>query len=167
MKAPEFSRVIRAHEVGQRREQAIDAEAGERAALADRFRLLTLDRLTATLAATREAAGIRIAGSIAASGTQPCVASGEPVPFAIAEPLALLLTEAVPGGEDIELGEADLEVEQLSGDEIDLGEIAAQALALALDPWPRAAGVAVPGVIDEDAAKRLANPFSVLKGGKA
>ena len=166
MNAPEFSRIVRAHEVGLRREQAIEADAAERTALATRFSLLTLDRLTATLAAAREATGIRITGSFAASGAQPCVTSGDPVPFSIAEPVALLLTDAVPGGEDVELAESDLDVEPLTGDEIDFGEIAAQALALALDPWPRAPGASAPGVIDEDAARRLANPFSVLKGGR-
>lgn len=160
---PEFSRPFRAHEVGGIvRQQMIEAEAPERDALAKRFDLLTLDRLTAALELKRDAAGIRVTGQIHASGTQPCVATSEPVPFLITENVALLLTDAKPDGEDIELADADLHSEPLVGDVIDLGEVAAQALALALDPYPRSTAAA-PGVISEDEARIASSPFSVLR----
>jgi len=96
------------------------------------------------------------------AGTQPCVATAEPVPFLVTERIALLLTQATPEGGEIELSSADLDVEPLEGDIVDLGEIAAQAFALGLDPYPRSA-VSVAGVISEDEAVALRSPFAVLK----
>jgi uncharacterized metal-binding protein YceD (DUF177 family) len=160
---PEFSREIRAHDIGgHTRQQMIEADDAERAALAKRFGLLSLDRLTAALELKREAAGIRVTGQVHGSGDQACVATGEPLPFLITEPIALLLTEAGPEGDEIELADADLDTEPLAGDIIDMGEIAAQAFALGLDPYPRSA-TAAPGVITEEAARAAASPFSVLK----
>lgn len=166
---PEFSRPFRAHDVGTHtRQQMIEAEPHERAALADRFFLLDLERLTAALELRREAIGIRVTGQVHASGNQPCALSGEPVPFLITEKLKLLLVPGVPEGTEIELAEPDLDAEPLLGDIIDMGEIAAQALALALDPYPRAAkfkkaGVRVPGVMTEDEARVASSPFAGLK----
>lgn len=162
---PEFSRPLRAHEIGGNpRHQQIEATAAEREALAKRFDLLTLDRLVADVTLRRDAAGIRVTGHIDAGGAQPCVATAEPVPFVLAEPIALLLTEGAAVADEIELADSDLDSEALVGDIIDIGEIAAQALALALDPYPRSAAPA-PGVISEDAARAAANPFSVLRKG--
>lgn len=160
---PELHRPVRAHDIGGTlRQLMIEADAGERAALATRFGLLALDRLTAALELRREAAGIRVTGQVHASGDQACVATAEPVPFLITESLALLFTEAGPAGDDIELADSDLDTEPLSGDSIDAGEIAAQAFALALDPYPRAPTPA-PGVISEAEARAAASPFAVLR----
>lgn len=160
---PEFSRVFRAHDVGgHARQQAIEADPVERAALAARFGLLQLDRLTAALELRREAAGIRVTGQVQGSGEQACVATGEPVPFLITEPVRLMLVETTPAGDEIELAEPDLDTDALEGDIIDLGEITAQALALALDPYPRSTAAA-PGVTSEAEARAAANPFAVLK----
>ena len=86
------------------------------------------------------------------------------MPFLITEPVALLLTESLPEGDEIELADADLDSEPLTGDVIDIGEIAAQALALALNPYPRSTAPA-PGVISEEAARAASNPFAVLRKG--
>ena len=160
---PEFSRPFRAQDVGTaNRQQMIEADADERAALANRFDLLGLDRLTAAIDLIREATGIRVTGQIHAGGSQPCVATAEPVPFLITERLALLFTDLAPDGDDIELAGADLDAEPLVGDTIDMGEIAAQALSVALDPYPRSA-LSAPGVISEAQARAASNPFAVLK----
>ena len=160
--APEFSRVVRAHEIGSPKQHVLEADAGQRTALATRFTLLSLDRLTASLDVKRDTNGIRIIGEVHGAGTQPCVATAEPVPFLVTERIALLLTQATPEGGEIELSSADLDVEPLEGDIVDLGEIAAQAFALGLDPYPRSA-VSVAGVISEDEAVALRSPFAVLK----
>lgn len=167
---PEFSRPIRAHEVGQRRQHNLGATAPERAALARRFDLLILERLEANLelrADTGTATGagstvIHVTGHISAAGTQPCVATQAPVPFTIAEPLTLRLIPEAPESEDIELSEHDLDSEPLTSDIIDLGEIIAQALGLALDPYPRSSESA-PGLLTEAEAHAAASPFAILK----
>jgi uncharacterized metal-binding protein YceD (DUF177 family) len=161
---PEFSRPVRAHEVGGRaRRHAIEADASERAALAARFDLLGLDRMVAQIDVVRSAEGIRVTGAIEADGTQACVATGEPVPFTLAAPLALKLVETLPEDAEMELDADDLDTEPLVGDIIDLGEWAAQALALALDPYPRSS-LPAPGVVSEEEAALSRSPFSVLKG---
>lgn len=160
---PEFSFPVRAHDVGGvLRRHSIAADAASRAALAGRFGLVGLDELTANLDLRREAGGIRVTGQIHANGQQACVATAEPVPFLLTESINLLLVEAKPDGDEIELADADLDVDYLDGDIIDLGEIAAQALALALDPYPRSTAPA-PGVISEDEARLASSPFSVLR----
>jgi uncharacterized metal-binding protein YceD (DUF177 family) len=163
MSGSEFSRPVRAHEVGKARAHQIGANADERAALAVRFDLTALNRLEADLELGRTASGIRLAGRIRAAGSQPCVRTGTPVPFTIDERLALRLLEAAPVGDEIELSAEDLDSEPLVGDIIDLGEYAAQALALALDPYPRSTAAA-PLILSEDEARAAASPFAVLKG---
>ena len=161
---PEFSRAFRAHDVGSHtRQQMIEANEGERAALADRFFLLDLERLTAALELRREAGGIRVTGQIHASGNQPCVTTAEPVPFLLTERVSLLLVPHAPESGEFELAGADLDSEPLLGDVIDMGEIAAQAFGLALDPYPRRPGVVVAGVITEDEARTTSSPFAKLK----
>ena len=162
---PEYSHIVRAHEIGGViKRLMLEANPGECAALATRFGLIRLDRLTAALEIKRESAGLRIIGQVHGQGAQPCVASAEPVPFLVTERIALLLTETIPDGSEMELSSADLDVEPLAGDIIDLGEIAAQAFALGLEPYPRLTG-SVAGVISEDDAIALRSPFAVLKKG--
>ena len=91
MSEVEFSRPVRAHEVGQARSHQISAGPDECAALARRFDLLTLDGLEAVLELARTASGIRLTGRIRASGAQACVRTGTPVPFALEDRLALRL----------------------------------------------------------------------------
>jgi uncharacterized metal-binding protein YceD (DUF177 family) len=163
MTTPEFSRPFRAHDVGGLvRQQVIEADPFECDALAARFNLVSLESLTAAIELKRDAAGIRVTGQVHAVGEQACVATAEPVPFLITEKINVLLIENAPDGEDVELADADLDAEALEGDIIDMGEIAAQAFALALDPYPRST-LPAPGVITEEAARAESSPFAVLK----
>ncbi len=165
---PELSRPLRVHEIGAV-PYTLDVEAkpAEREALVKRFGLLTLDRLTASLSAHAEAGGVRVGGRVVAAGAQPCGLSGIAVPFAIDEAVDLRFAriERV-AGEEVELSGGDLDVLEIDGDTIDLGEAAAQSFGLALDPYPRASGAELPAqVIPEDKVVPLQrpNPFAVLK----
>ncbi len=175
---PEFSRTIRAHDVGTTaRHEAIEAKPVERTGIAARFDLLALDRLTADLIVVRDAGGIRVTGRFAAAGSQACVVSAEAVAFALDEGVDLRFSDAVEAGEEIELGGADLDVVPLDGDHLDLGEVVAQSLGLALDPYPRATpdvrAAAERLLISEAEAaaiaaadKARANPFAMLRPAK-
>lgn len=163
--APEFSHSLAISDIGAATKRLmLEADAQERAALARRFGLIELTMLNAALEVKRDAAGIGVVGQVHGQGQQPCVASGEPVPFLITERINLRLVFDVPAGGEIELSTEDLDVEPLLGDRVDLGEIAAQAFALGLDPYPRSA-VVVPGVISEEEAIAARSPFAVLKKG--
>lgn len=177
MSEPEFSRVVRTHEVGATaKPQHIEATEAERAALARRFGLLSLDSLAADLTVRREAAGVRVTGRVAGKAEQACVISGEPVAAAVDEPVDLLFAEAETGepDEEVELSESDCDVIPYDGQTVDLGEAVAQSFSLALDPYPHASEEALAEArrrltseaeVEAQAAadKAAANPFSVLK----
>lgn len=175
----ELSRPLRVHEIGGVvRHEDIVATDGERAAIAARFGLLTLDALTAVVDVVRVANGIRVTGHVAARGTQPCAISAEPVPFDFTEGIVLHYrndASAAPADPaEIELDEGDLDTLPLDGDVLDLGEAVAQSLGLALDPYPRAPeevrAAAARFLISEAEAearaaaeKAAANPFNILR----
>lgn len=140
---PEFSRPLRLDRIGAGDNRIeIAADEAERAALARRFDLIALDRLEADYAVRRDAAGILATGTLRAAVAQACVATGAPVPARIDQPFTLrFLSE--PGEdapEEVELDADDCDTMFYTGGAIDLGEAAAETLALALDPFPRAPG---------------------------
>ena len=166
---PELSRRVRLDELGSAA-KAVDVAArpAELTVLAARFGLLALERLEGRFEVRAEAGGARLTGRIAAAGAQACGLSGEPVAFALDEPVELRFVLAAPAGDDIELSDSDLDTMFVDGDAIDVGEAAAQSLGLALDPYPRAPGATLPpGVLPEGGVVPLTrpNPFGVLKGG--
>lgn len=157
--------------------QPFHLEAGDaaRAALAERFGLAALDRLAAALDVARAGAGAIVRGRFEAEAVQSCIVSGEPLPVRVADEIALRFEpdSAVPG-QEIELEAEALDVVPLEGDSIDLAEVVAQSLLLALDPYPRASEEVLARVrrhllSEEEAAaaqrqaKADANPFTRLR----
>jgi uncharacterized metal-binding protein YceD (DUF177 family) len=169
MTASEFSRMERIDTFGAG-ERVVDivANAAERAALAERFGLLSLDALKASFKVRMEATGIVARGTVSASVVQACSVTDEPIPAEIVEQVALrFVEEAAVDSEEIELSEDALDTMFYAGSAIDLGEAAAETVALALDPFPRgpnaAAALAAAGVIGEDEVKPL-GALAGLKG---
>ena len=169
MTASEFSRMERIDTFGAG-ERVVDivANAAERAALAERFGLLSLDALKASFKVLMEATGIVARGTVSASVVQACSVTDEPIPAEIVEQVALrFVEEAAVDSEEIELSEDALDTMFYAGSAIDLGEAAAETVALALDPFPRgpnaAAALAAAGVIGEDEVKPL-GALAGLKG---
>jgi hypothetical protein len=121
------------------------AGEAERAALAARFGLIALTRLEARVRFTLEGAAVYVTGQMLADVVQACAVSGEDLPVAIAEPVALRFVPAAPGP----IGDVEVEIDGASADEIefggtrfDLGEALAQGLALAIDPFAKGPGAA-------------------------
>jgi uncharacterized metal-binding protein YceD (DUF177 family) len=140
--ASEFSHVVKLDEIGVGiLNRQLSANATERAALAERFGLVSLDSLDAELAVSRGPKGILAEGRIKAALSQYCVATGDPVPAIIDEPMTVrFVTEpTVAPGAEIELDPEDGDSMFHDGQGVDLGEAVAQSLGLALDPYPRAA----------------------------
>lgn len=168
MTAPEFSRPERADAIGDgERHVDIAADAAERAALAARFDLLGVERLEAHFRVRRDAAGIVAHGRVAAAVVQACSVTDEPLPVAIDETVALRFVVGDPQVDEIELDADALDTVAYDGAAIDLGEAAAETMALALDPFPRgpnaAAALKAAGVLSEEEAK----PAGALAGLKA
>jgi uncharacterized metal-binding protein YceD (DUF177 family) len=166
MSNPEFSRVERIDMLGAgERSVTIAANEGERHALAERFGLVAVDRLEATFHVRIENAGIVARGIVSAAVVQSCSVTDEPLKAEVREEVALrFVEEAVVDEEEIELAEEALDTMFYSGGTIDLGEAAAETVALALDPFPRgpnaAAALKAAGVISEDEVK----PAGALAG---
>lgn len=165
MIAPEFSHPFRVEGFGTApRAIAIAANAGECAALARRFDLIAVERIAAELSAQREGDAVLVSGRVTARVVQRCVVTDAPIPAAIDEAVALRFVPemATPGPDEIELAADALDVIPYAGDAIDLGEAAAETMALALDPFPRSPGAAealsAAGVVSEEAA----GPFGAL-----
>jgi uncharacterized metal-binding protein YceD (DUF177 family) len=165
---PEFARPQRVDTIGgEARSVAIEADEAERAALAKRFELIAIERLAGDFTIRRDAAGIVVEGRVAAALTQACSITDDPLPATIAEPVALrFVPEGEAGQDEVELDDGDLDVIPYDGGAIDLGEVAAETMALALDPFPRGPGAEAvlrdAGVLSEEEAKPL-GPLAGLK----
>lgn len=164
----EFARPQRVDTIGDdARTIEVDADAQERAALAKRFDLIGIERLTGKFTIRRDAAGIVAEGRVTAAVTQACSITGDPLPATVDEPVALrFVAEEDAGQDEVELGDSDIDVIPHDGGTIDLGEVAAETMALALDPFPRGPNAEVvlkeAGVLSEEQA----GPFGALAGLK-
>ncbi len=166
---PEFSRPRRLDTIGQgEARESIEASDAERAALATRFGLIAIERLAADYALLRDAGGIVATGHVSAAVTQACVATAEPVPARIEEDFAIrFVAGAGYAGGEIELAADALDTMFFDGGAIDLGEAAAETLALALDPFPRSAQAeAVLKAAGVKAEDEVAPPKGALAGLK-
>lgn len=169
MTAPEFSRVERLDTLGPSdRAVSIAATEPERAALAQRFGLVSIESLEAAFKVRAEKAGVVAHGTVSASVVQACSVTDEPLPVSVREQIAVrFIEEADIDAEEIELAEDALDTMFYAGGGVDLGEAAAETVALALDPFPRGPNAArvlkAAGVIAEDEVTQ-AKPTSALAG---
>jgi uncharacterized metal-binding protein YceD (DUF177 family) len=165
--ANEFSHVVKLDEIGAGEASIkIFADTHAKAGLAVRFDLTALDELTADIALSRDAKGVLATGRFHAALTQYCVATGDPVPTVLDEPMTIrFVREPVVGANsEIELEADDCDTMFYDGQSVDLGEAVAQSLGLALDPYPRSPGaqerLKAAGVKAEDDVA----PFGALAG---
>jgi uncharacterized metal-binding protein YceD (DUF177 family) len=173
--APEFSRPISTAKLSKTpATYPIVATEAERAALAQRFGLVSLDRLEAEVRLCRAGGDVRLEAEFSADLVQACIVTLEPVPAQIAEDFVLIFR---PGIDDDEADRLALEnpedeiIEPLMAESVDIGEAVAQQLSVAMDPYPRVSGAQSAGADlefggTEDAppegSKARRNPFDVL-----
>ena len=139
--------------------QHIAADAAERAALARRFDLLSLERLEADIELVREIGGtILLTAAFEAEFAQECIVTLDPVASIVSEHFQLRygppeIEADMPDGDD------EPAFEPLVGDVIDLGEAVAQEFSLALPPFPRSVDAVIETEPSDDSAE---GPFAVL-----
>ena len=155
------------------RDVVVSVSEAERAGIAERLAITTVEALAVRLHADKFRGGVRVTGRLEATIVQPSVVSLEPVRQEISEPIDRIF---LPGGEKPYAGAAgaevfvDLEGEDLpdhfEGPEADLTDLIVEALSLAIDPYPRTEGESIQdlGVDISDEGKE--SPFSKLKGLK-
>lgn len=174
---PEFSVPILIDEIpAGGRVFSLEADAIALEGLARRFELASFTEFKGKIRVSPLAGGplIKVAGSMHAVLAQACVVTLDPVPVDIEIAVEGDFGPPVEVPDDFELTLSDVEPhEEIVDGGIDLGELAAQQLYLALDPYPRAHGVAVAEVGDTDGGEssdeveNVDNPFAKLADLKA
>ncbi len=146
--APELSRPLIVERIGAGGlVEDMVASPTERQALAERFGLVALPQLQARLDIARDSGHrVTVQGTLTGRVVQACVITLEPVESTLTEPIEALYA---PEGHD--LGD---EVFGFENGVIDLGELVAQTLALALDPYPRKPGVSLDDVLASTRGKK-------------
>jgi uncharacterized metal-binding protein YceD (DUF177 family) len=136
----------------------VDATPEECAALSRRMHLPAVQSLSCSFHLTRESdTVILVRGTLRAHITQSCIVSLEDFDAAVEDAFQVRFVPAGQESEEIDF-DADDEI-PYEGKEIDLGEAAAEQLALALDPYPRHPDAELPEV--EGGAD--AHPFAALR----
>jgi uncharacterized metal-binding protein YceD (DUF177 family) len=155
---PEFSRIVPLAQLGTEPfRQEIAATEAERDALARRFGLLALDRLTAEVDLVRQGQDtILLRAAFEAAFVQECVVTLDPVDSAMAASFALRY--GPPEHESADGVDDEVGFEPLVNDFIDIGEAIAQEFSLALPSFPRSPGAVLE--IEEEPAD--AGPFAAL-----
>lgn len=156
----EFSRPERLDRLAA--EVAVEATAQECRALARRLRIGAVHSLACHWRLRLRGAVVEAEGRLAAEVEQACVLTLEPVRQTVAERFEVRF---VPAGTEAD-GDDPESPDELpyEGRTVDLGEAAAEQLALALDPYPHAPGAVLPSVEAEGpAAQEPRQPFAALR----
>jgi len=148
---PEFSRPVARDRIGPRGPDiTVEASAAECAALAVRLRLPAVHSLSCRFR-LRQAGDVVVAeGWLAARVTQTCVVSLDDFETAVTDHFTIRFVPAGTESDDVD-PETEDEI-PYAGNSLDLGEAAAEQLALSLDPWPRKPDARLP---DPDTAADL------------
>lgn len=171
-KTTELSRPVDLRSVLENEEVALDirATAEECKVLAQRFDILEVQDLNAYLTirpgSTRDL--IKIEGEIMAHVVQSCCVTLAPVKETVQDTFSDTLTtnpELLVPEEETD-SDTDQPVELIRGDQIDIGEVIAQWLGLALNPYPRSDAPLYEHIEEVNALKGVHTPFDVLNGLK-
>jgi len=171
----ELPRIVRVEKLGlQEFTQDIQANERELKALAERFKVDSLDALSAQVSLQLLANGdVLMTASFQARVTQTCVVTLGPVTSDISSSFTMTYTEGpeTEGGHDEEeFADLDDDIElpeAIVDGKIDIGEAIAEQLALEIDPFPRVKGAKFDGYFTGTEAEKAQvpekkNPFAVL-----
>lgn len=154
------------------RDVEITPDQAERAMLAERLGVSSVDRLEVRLHAVRFRGGIRVTGHLDGAVTQPSVVTLEPIGQEIAEPIDRVF---LPGGEKDYAQVANAEIfvdlsgedipDHFEGNEADLTSLIVETLALAVDLYPRGEGESLDALGLKPNVEET-SPFAALKALK-
>lgn len=173
---PEFSRPFDVARTAARgRDLDAEADATERAALARRLGVPAINSLRGTATVVAEARDLfSVQGRLEAEVVQTCVVDMSEFPLRYAEDFVVLFARTpAPGRErgrkdegarafDLDPEDDRALAEPFEGETLDLGEILAQQLSLALDPFPRRPDVALPEGVGADEFAAEDRPLAKL-----
>ncbi len=185
--ASEWSYVVQAEDVGHEPKTIrFEASEQERADLARRLAILSVEEADATVTLQRASGMIHAMGVVHAAVVQSCVATLAPVRTVLEEEFegwfgdkssavsfakARSERDAKKAHVEAEILEESVDPEPITGGKIDVGELATQYLSLALPPYPRAEGAPErhefgPKGAKEEGASLRKSPFEALKDWK-
>ncbi|MEJ0013050.1 MAG: DUF177 domain-containing protein [Bauldia sp.] len=145
----------------------VTANEKQRKALAEAYDVVAVNALTASVELRpMPGGGVAVDGRVVADIVQNCVVSLVPVDEHIDETFSLRYVRdpdrlPKPGEELLVEVDAPDPPELLEGIAIDVGALAEEHFALAINPYPRAPGAALPADVD-DAGSAKDSPFAVL-----
>jgi hypothetical protein len=158
-----FTRIVSAAEVAaEPRSHHIVADEAERRALAHRLGILGVESLEAELTVSRgEGDTILVCGTVNAVVVQTDVVTLDPLRQELEEAVDLVLVPAAHRAGHRPEARSDAEVAEdvYHAGRLDLGAIAGEHLALGLDPYPRARGIAFTDHVEEAGSP---SPFAEL-----
>lgn len=158
--APRLSRPVKAEAIpAAGLDYTIETSPAEREALAKDMGLVAILAFSARLRLMPERGRIAVTGKVTARVTQTCVATLDHFDADVSEPVDVVFADRPPKPGDETEDEPDL----IENGIIDLGHVAAEFLALGLDPYPRKPGAAFTA---GDAVGEDASPFAALKALK-
>ena len=156
----------------------ITASDGERAALAKRFGFIGLPVFSARVTVDRRPGQVIVEGRLRGTIVQACILTLDPVTQELDDTFRIVFRQDLTEERDPESGEALLSAqadapEPLSGNMLDVGEIVAEQLSLAADPYPRRPGARLEDVLpkprkggkggrDAGKAEQRRHPFAGL-----
>jgi uncharacterized metal-binding protein YceD (DUF177 family) len=157
--APEFSHKTAIDKIFKApRNFTLMANQEQCAKIAKRLKVISLEALEGEISCTTKGPIIIVTGRVKAELQQACVISLAPVAETVDEEFALEFTRR-PQDDNALL---DLDApESVTGDDLDIGEILVQQLALALNPYPRAEGA---GPFKPVSIGGTISAFDALKG---
>lgn len=177
-KPGDYAHRVRVAAIGTNpQEVSFEADEKERAVLAAQWQVSTVKAFSAALRLSRwKRDGVKVSGTVEAEIEQPCVVTLEPVGQTIREEFEQVFvpdTSRLSRQRGDDTGEIVLDPdgpdlpETFSGDLLDVGALAAEHAALAIDPYPRAEGAAFePPETDAAGDDKKPSPFAVLKALK-
>ena len=153
---PELSRPVSTERLPAK--LLVTADETELQALARRLAIPAVQGMACRFSLARRGDVVTAEGDLVARVVQTCVVSLELVEQDVHERFTVRF---VPAGQEAEDDDPDMPDELIyQGSSIDLGEAAAEQLALALDPYPRHPDAALDAVADDVAIR----PFRGLAG---
>ena len=151
----EIERIVDIDRMGASGSTALDIAASdsERAALAKRFGFLGLPAFAARITVDRRPGGrVVVEGRLRGKIVQACILTLDPVTQDLDETFRIVFKQDLTEERDPESCEALVTPqadapEPLSGNMLDVGEIVAEQLSLAADPYPRRPGAKLEDVL--------------------
>ena len=146
IEAPEFSRPITIGDLESDVERFdVSASDEERADLARRLGILSIERLEATVHLSVRLGGLHagLSGDLSADVWQACVVTLEPVPATVEAHFERTFgpqDNFAPGAEVMISMEEEDPPDPMETGVVDIGEVVAEELSLALNPFPRVPG---------------------------